>query len=174
MAAADVDPGIRTADIVTMEIQNEQMRAAALDMVRREPSVAAVAASWPGGLGGRPAFAEGASGATGKSAVTYQFVSPEYFGVLDIDLVRGRGFAQTERSAAAVGDRVGNRRASAVAGRRRGRTGAAARGGGGGGEPDTNSANNEQLPEATTRCCCRARSSSLASRVMWRAFGSAA
>jgi predicted permease len=99
MAAADVDPGIRTADIVTMEIQNEQMRGAALDVVRRDPSVAAVAASWPGGLGGRPAFAEGA---TGKSAVTYQFVSPEYFGVLGIDLVRGRGFAQTERSDAAA------------------------------------------------------------------------
>ena len=54
------------------------------------------------GLAGRwrrPAFAEGASG---KSAVTYQFVSPEYFGVLDIDLVRGRGFTQTERSASAA------------------------------------------------------------------------
>ena len=48
------------------------------------------------GLGGRAAFADGASG---KSAVTYQFVSPEYFGVLGIDLVRGRGFTQAERSA---------------------------------------------------------------------------
>jgi hypothetical protein len=101
MAAADVDPGIRTADVVTMEIQNEQMRGAALDVVRREPSVMAVAAAWPGGLGGRTAIAEGAP-AVGKSTVTYQFVSPEYFGVLGIDLVRGRGFATTERNASAA------------------------------------------------------------------------
>ena len=39
----------------------------------------------------------------------YQFVSPEYFSVLGIDLVRGRGFAQTERSAERRGgDRVGD------------------------------------------------------------------
>ncbi len=98
LAAASIDPGIRTADIVTVGIVNEQMRGATLDAVRREPSVASVAASWPGGLGGRPAFADGA---TGRSTVAYQFVSPEYFSVLDIDLVRGRGFAQTERSASA-------------------------------------------------------------------------
>ena len=98
-AAATVDPGIRTADIVNVRILNEQRRAAILDVVRSEPSVASVAASWPGGLGGRAAFADGA---TGRSTVTYQFVSPEYFGVLGIDLVRGRGFTQTERSASAA------------------------------------------------------------------------
>jgi predicted permease len=102
MAAADVDPGIRTSDIVTMEIVNEQMRDAALDIVRREPSVAAIAASWPGGLGGRTAVAESVTGTAGKSTVTYQFVTPEYFGVLGIDLVRGRGFTQTERSSSAA------------------------------------------------------------------------
>jgi predicted permease len=112
-AAAAIDPGIRTADIVTVAILNEQSRGAILDVVRREPSVASVAASWPGGLGGQAAFAEAsatgeasapgaafADGAPGRSAVAYQFVSPEYFGVLGIDFVRGRGFMQTERSAA--------------------------------------------------------------------------
>jgi hypothetical protein len=39
---------------------------------------------------------------TGKSTVAYQFVSPEYFSVLGIDLVRGRGFAQNERNASAA------------------------------------------------------------------------
>jgi predicted permease len=97
-AAATVDPGIRTAGIVNVRILNEQRRRAVLDVIASEPSVAVVAAAWPGVLGGRPAFAEGGNG---KTNVTYQFVSPEYFGVLGIDLVRGRGFTQAEREAAA-------------------------------------------------------------------------
>ena len=32
-------------------------------------------------------------------AVDYQFVSPEYFQLLDIDLIRGRGFTDAERAA---------------------------------------------------------------------------
>ena len=60
-AVATVDPGIRTADIVTVDIENEQMRGAMLEAVRSEPSVASVAASWPGVLGGRAAFADGAT-----------------------------------------------------------------------------------------------------------------
>ena len=100
-AAATIDPGIRTAGIVNVRVLNEQRRGAILDAVKSEPSVASVAASRAGwaGWAGCPAFAEGASG---KSTVTYQFVSPEYFGVLGIDLVRGRGFTQTERSASAA------------------------------------------------------------------------
>jgi predicted permease len=98
-AAAAVDPGIRTAGIVNVRILNEQRRGAILEVVKNEPQVASVAASLPGVLGGSPALADGASG---KSAVTYQFVSPEYFGVLGIDVVRGRGFTETERSADAA------------------------------------------------------------------------
>jgi predicted permease len=96
LAAATVDPGIRTADVVNVAVLNEQRREAILDIVRREPAVTSVAAASPGGLGGRAAFAEGA---TGRSPVSYQFVSPEYFSILGIDLVRGRGFTLTERSA---------------------------------------------------------------------------
>jgi hypothetical protein len=55
-AAASVDPGIRTTDTVSVGIVNEQMRGAMLDVVRSEPSIASVAASWPGGLGGRAAL----------------------------------------------------------------------------------------------------------------------
>jgi len=98
-AAAAAEPGIRTAGIVNVTILNEQRRGAILDVVKSEPLVASVAASWPGWLGvlgARPVVAEGASG---KSTVTYQLVSPEYFGVLEIDLVRGRGFTETEHSA---------------------------------------------------------------------------
>jgi putative ABC transport system permease protein len=97
-SSATVDPGVRTADIVNVAVLSEPQRGAVLDALRREPSVASVAASWPGwlgGLGGAPAYAQGASG---KPIVTYQFVSPEYFGVLGVDLVRGRGFTDTERN----------------------------------------------------------------------------
>jgi putative ABC transport system permease protein len=97
-AAATVDPGIRTADIVIVGIVNEQMRGAVLEAVKREPSVASLAASWPGsaeGLGGRPALADGTAG---TSRIAYQFVSPEYFSVLGIDILRGRGFSADERN----------------------------------------------------------------------------
>jgi predicted permease len=97
-AAASIDPGIRTAGIVNVRILNEQRRAAILDAMRNEPYVASIASSWPsfvGGLGSLPAFA---SGTTGKSPVTYQFVSPEYFGLFGIDVVRGRSFSDSERS----------------------------------------------------------------------------
>ena len=161
-AAATVDPGIRTADTVNVSILNEQRRGAILDVVTSEPLVASVAASWPGGLGGRAAFADGA---TGKSTVTYQFVSPEYFSVLGIDLVRGRGFAQTERSAERRGgDRVRKRRAPAVAGSRRGRAGPAARAG----------SEQRRRGSRMTRRFSRAPSSSSASPGTWRASGSAA
>ena len=107
-AAASVDPGIRTAGIIDIRVLNEQRRGAILEVVKNAPQIASVAASLPGILGGRPALAS--SGASSRSAVTYQFVSPEYFGVLDIDLVRGRGFTENERSAdvavAVVSERV--------------------------------------------------------------------
>jgi putative ABC transport system permease protein len=101
--AATIDPGVRTADTVFVSIANEQARGTLLEAVKSEPSVVSVAASWPGALGGgRAAFAEASPSAAAtadKSAVAYQFVSPEYFSVLGIDIVRGRGFMPNERSA---------------------------------------------------------------------------
>jgi predicted permease len=97
-SAATVDPGVRIADIVDVAVLSESKRRAVLEAVRSEPSVTAVAAAWPnwlGGIGGLPAYGEGASG---RSVLSYQFVSPEFFGTLGIDVVRGRGFAATERS----------------------------------------------------------------------------
>jgi predicted permease len=94
-AAAGVDPGIRTTDTVIVTVLNEQRRGAVLDVVSSEPSVTLVAASWPGGMGGQPVLADGTSG---KSTVTYQLASQTYFEVLGIDLVRGRGFTQAERT----------------------------------------------------------------------------
>ena len=93
--AAKVDLGIRMAGVLEVSVLNEEKRGAILDVLRTEPLIASVAASSPAWLGGRAAFAQGASG---KSAVTYQFVSPEDFGVHDIALLRGRAFAESERS----------------------------------------------------------------------------
>jgi predicted permease len=98
-AAASLEPGIRTAGIVNLTVLDEQKRGTLLQTVKSEPSIASVAASVPGFLGGFPAFAEGTSA---RSTVTYQFVSPEHFEVFDIDLVRGRGFTNIERSTAAA------------------------------------------------------------------------
>ena len=94
LASATVDPGLRTTDTVMIEMANEPLRQRMVDAVRNEPSVAMVAASWPEALGAtRAAFAE-VDGR--KSAVSYKFASPEYFSVLDIPIVRGRGFSPAE------------------------------------------------------------------------------
>jgi putative ABC transport system permease protein len=99
LAASTVDPGMRTADTVVIEIVNEPFRTAMLQAVHAEPAVTAVAASWPGALGNRVGFAEATAG---RSSVAYRFVSPEYFSVLGIDVLRGRGFTQAERTADAA------------------------------------------------------------------------
>jgi predicted permease len=102
LAAAAFDPGLRTADVLTVDVANEPRRGQLLDTLRREAAVASMAASWPtgeGGLAGRRAFADGVAG---KSPVRYQFVSPEYFGVVGIDMVRGRGFTAAEHDSSAA------------------------------------------------------------------------
>ena len=94
MSAAKVDPGIRIADTVDIEIANEPLRAALIQAVAADPSVAEVSASWPD-VHSAPQTAFG-----NKQGVSYRFVSSEYFDVLDITILRGRAFATSESGAA--------------------------------------------------------------------------
>jgi predicted permease len=91
-AAAVVDPGIRTSDTIRVPIANESRRAAIVRDLTADPSVVAVAASSPG------VPAEAAT-AERSLPVEYRFVSPEYFHLLDIGLIRGRGFTNSEGAA---------------------------------------------------------------------------
>ncbi len=126
-AAATIDPGIRTADTVSVGIVNEQRRGAMVEVVRSEPSVATVAASFPGGLGGKRRVRRR------RDWQVARHVPVRLAGILRRPRHRYRARtrlradrAERERRG---GGRVRKRRAPVVAGPRRGRAGPAARAG---------------------------------------------
>ena len=100
-----MEPGLRTSDTVWVPISNEPRRAALLQAVMAEPSVAAVAAlSQPSDVVAETSLSADATGRTalrGRVTVGVMPVSPEYFDLLDVEIVSGRGFTQTERTAEA-------------------------------------------------------------------------
>jgi predicted permease len=94
LASSQFDPGMRTADTVLIEIANEPKRAAMLQAIAGDPTIAAHAGVRPPLLAQVPrGFAVvGAS----KTSLTYKHVSAAYFDVLGIPIVRGRGFTAAE------------------------------------------------------------------------------
>jgi MacB-like periplasmic core domain/FtsX-like permease family len=93
-ASSTIDPGFRTADTALVQITNESMRGRLVDALARDPLVAELAAASPGLAGSsRSALVESGQA---KSPAGYQLVSPEFFSVFGIDIVRGRVFAPGE------------------------------------------------------------------------------
>ena len=97
--AADRDPGVRTADV-------RERRRAQRGAARGDPRSRAQRARRRIGRGRVARFLRRlgrrarvcARARAASQVVRYQFVSPEFFDVLGIDVVRGRGFADTERN----------------------------------------------------------------------------
>ncbi len=94
-AAATIDPGVRTSDTVMVNIDDEARRAANLQTLRAHPLVAIVAASSPSTRG-----VIETSGSPSRMSVEQMAVSSDYFTVLGLDLVDGRGFTPAERTTA--------------------------------------------------------------------------
>ena len=97
--AADRDPGVRTADVrQRRRAERGAARGGARSRAQRarpshrpRPRGPVSSAAWAACPRMRTARAA-------SQVVSYQFVSPEFFEVLGIDVVRGRGFADTERN----------------------------------------------------------------------------
>ena len=97
LGATTIDPGVRTAD--TVFVASERAGARRPARSREERSVGRLGRGLVAGRAGwRAAFARRpqppSPEAQAASRVAYTFVSPEFFSVLGIDIVRGRGFGR--------------------------------------------------------------------------------
>jgi predicted permease len=98
MAAAGVDPGVRTDDTIRISVRNEEGRPALLRAARAHPLVTAVAAvSWRT-LDTLAADVPAAPGTSSLLPVDRIAASSDYFDVLGLSRVSGRSFTPAERS----------------------------------------------------------------------------
>jgi predicted permease len=95
IASSRFDPGFRTSDTVIIQMVNESTRAAMAAGIAADPAIAAYAAVRPNTLQG--SYGAVAATAGRLTPFTYKFVSPEYFDVFGIPIVRGRSFSAAER-----------------------------------------------------------------------------
>ncbi len=95
IASARFNPGFRTADTIVIDVINEPKRSAVVRAIASESTITAYAALQPAMLAW-PYRAVATVGAN-RTPVSYKFVSPEYFDVFDIGIVRGRSFTAAER-----------------------------------------------------------------------------
>jgi putative ABC transport system permease protein len=99
-SSATAAPGVRTDDTLVVGGITESARPAMIRAIKDDPSIAAVAASWPGAMDSGESM--DATVGTTTLGVGCKLVSPEYFDLLGINLLRGRIFASDERSPAAA------------------------------------------------------------------------
>jgi predicted permease len=95
IAAARFDPGLRTADTVLIDMDNEPRRAAVVQALASDPTITAYAAVRPQLLA--PLRMASADAGGGKTPVVFKSVSGSYFHVLDIPILHGRAFMPWER-----------------------------------------------------------------------------
>jgi predicted permease len=102
MRMQKLDTGLRTWDTIEFEIR-EKFRPRILAHLESEPLVQMTAAAGATPLNGQlPSVPVTPAGSKQLARVSYNFVSPEYFAVFDIPVLRGRNFT-AEEAAAGVG-----------------------------------------------------------------------
>lgn len=95
IASSQYDPGLRTADTMVIDIINEQKRVGMLEAIASDSTVTMFGAVRPDMLA-RPLEAMAEVGSS-RTQITYKFVSPEYFDVFAVPILRGRNFTAAER-----------------------------------------------------------------------------
>jgi predicted permease len=95
-----LDPGIRTNDVVQVELL-ARFRDRGLEVLRTDPHVRAIASSRSTALDGAFPHLKVAPDARPAEDVAFNVVSPAWFGVLGIALDRGRTFSDDEARARA-------------------------------------------------------------------------
>jgi predicted permease len=97
-----IDPGIRTRDVISLDIR-EQTRPRVLEALAASPVVTAVAVASPTPLGATaPGVAVAADDHAEVTPIRYRFVSPGYFEMFDIALLEGRAFTDADAESGAA------------------------------------------------------------------------
>ena len=100
VTAAHLDPRLRTDSAVMVSIVDEARRRPLLGALSQDPDISRIAAASPGNEF-RTTIARAAS--TGiQGGFNYQLASRDYFEVIGMPVIRGRGFTPAERNANAA------------------------------------------------------------------------